>query len=146
MELSADEIGRAEVEQGRLYRRVMDFFDTYDLLVTPTTVVPPFEKACRYPDRSRPWPSGLDNRNRRGLPASVSITRLGKHHPLVKWPVAVGADVRAHGVAAHARVPDEALRALEERLGLGVAAQRALSEQIGLNPHLRRYDLAALDD
>ena len=41
---------------------------------------------------------------------------------------------------------NERLRALEERLGLGVAAQRALSEQIGLNPHLRRYDLAALDD
>ena len=51
MELSADEIGRAEVEQGRLYRRVMDFFDTYDLLVPPTTVVPPFEKDCRYPEQ-----------------------------------------------------------------------------------------------
>ena len=50
MELSTDEIGRAEVEQGRLYERIVDFFDTYDLLVTPTTVVPPFEKDCRYPE------------------------------------------------------------------------------------------------
>ena len=51
MELSADEIGRAEIEQGRSYRSILDFFDTYDLLVTPTTVVPPFEKDCRYPEQ-----------------------------------------------------------------------------------------------
>ena len=51
MELTADEIGRAEVEQGQLYRRVMDFFATYDLLVTPATVVPAFEKDCRYPEQ-----------------------------------------------------------------------------------------------
>ena len=50
MELSADEIGRAEVEQGRAYRTILEFFETYDLLVTPTTVVPPFEKDCRYPE------------------------------------------------------------------------------------------------
>jgi amidase len=50
MELSTGEIGRAEVEQGRLYGRIMDFFDTYDLLVTPATVVPPFDKDCRYPE------------------------------------------------------------------------------------------------
>jgi len=51
MELSSDEIGRAEIEQGRSYRSFLDFFDTYDLLVTPTTVVPPFEKDCRYPEQ-----------------------------------------------------------------------------------------------
>ena len=51
MELSADEIGRAEIEQGRSYRSILDFFDTYELLVTPTTVVPPFEKDCRYPEQ-----------------------------------------------------------------------------------------------
>jgi amidase len=28
----------------------MDFFDSYDFLVTPATVVPPFEKDCRYPE------------------------------------------------------------------------------------------------
>ncbi len=50
MRLSADEIGHAEVEQGRLYRGITDFFESYDLLVTPDTVVPPFEKDCRYPD------------------------------------------------------------------------------------------------
>jgi len=50
MELSADEIGRAEVEQGRSYRGIIDFFENYDLLVTPATVVPAFEKDCRYPE------------------------------------------------------------------------------------------------
>ena len=51
MDLTAAEIGRAEIEQGRSYRSILDFFDTYDLLVTPTTVVPPFEKDCRYPEQ-----------------------------------------------------------------------------------------------
>lgn len=50
MDLSADEIGRAEVEQGRLYRGVLDFFETYDLMITPATVVPPIDKDCRYPE------------------------------------------------------------------------------------------------
>ncbi|MEE8352368.1 MAG: amidase [Rhodospirillales bacterium] len=50
MRLSVDEIGRATVEQGRSYREFLDFFETYDLLVTPATVVPPFEKNCRYPE------------------------------------------------------------------------------------------------
>ena len=50
MELSAEEIGRAEVEQGRTYREILEFFETYDFLVTPATVVPPFAKDCRYPE------------------------------------------------------------------------------------------------
>jgi len=50
MALSADEIGRAEAERGRLYRRVMDFFAGYDLLITPATVVPPFDKDRRFPE------------------------------------------------------------------------------------------------
>lgn len=49
MSLSADEIGRAEVERGRLYRRFIEFFDRFDLLVTPATVVPPFDKNERFP-------------------------------------------------------------------------------------------------
>ena len=49
MECSANEIGRAEVEQGRIYREMLIFFDSYDLLITPTTIVPPFDKDCRYP-------------------------------------------------------------------------------------------------
>ena len=48
-ELSAEEIGRAEVERGHLYRRFIEFFDRFDLLVTPATVVPPFDKSERFP-------------------------------------------------------------------------------------------------
>jgi amidase len=50
MELSADDIGRADVERGRAYREIMGFFDNFDLLVTPATVVPPFDRDLRYPD------------------------------------------------------------------------------------------------
>ena len=50
MALSADEIGRAEVERGRLFRRFIDFFDRYDLLVTPATVIAPFDKSQRFPE------------------------------------------------------------------------------------------------
>ena len=47
--LSAEEIGRAEVERGRIYRRVIEFFEQYDLLVTPATSVPAFDLGERYP-------------------------------------------------------------------------------------------------
>ncbi len=50
MALSADDIGRAEVERGRLFRRFIEFFSRYDLLVTPATVVPPFDKDQRFPE------------------------------------------------------------------------------------------------
>jgi len=50
MKLSADEIGRAHIEQGRTYREIINFFDDFDVLVTPATVVPPFNKDCRYPE------------------------------------------------------------------------------------------------
>jgi len=50
MELSADDIGRADVERGRAYREIMDFFDNFDLLLTPATVVPPFDRDLRYPE------------------------------------------------------------------------------------------------
>ncbi len=51
MALSAEELGRAEVERGRLYRRFIEFFDRYDLLLTPATVIPPFDKSERFPNR-----------------------------------------------------------------------------------------------
>ena len=50
MELSADEIGRAHTEQGRTYREIISFFDDFDILVTPATAVPPFNRDCRYPE------------------------------------------------------------------------------------------------
>jgi amidase len=41
--LGAEEIGRATREREALYQRVVQFFDSYDLLLTPTVIAPPFD-------------------------------------------------------------------------------------------------------
>jgi amidase len=46
--LSIEEIGRAERARGALFHRVLAFFKTYDLLVTPAAVVPPFDKTIKW--------------------------------------------------------------------------------------------------
>ncbi len=46
--LTADEIGAAERERGRIYQRVVRFFRRYDLLVCPTAIVPPFDVDIRW--------------------------------------------------------------------------------------------------
>jgi len=45
----ADE-ARAERQRLALYHRTLKFFETYDLLCTPTTIVPPFPVEQRYPE------------------------------------------------------------------------------------------------
>ncbi len=47
LKLTADEIGKAQRDQGALYGRVAKFFGTYDLLITPTVMVPPFDNTIR---------------------------------------------------------------------------------------------------
>ncbi|HEY0525000.1 MAG TPA: amidase family protein [Stellaceae bacterium] len=46
--LTADEIARATRARIALYARVAAFFETYDLLVAPTVIVPPFDVDRRY--------------------------------------------------------------------------------------------------
>ncbi|MEI8178142.1 amidase family protein [Aestuariivirga sp.] len=46
--LTAVEIARAEAQRGDMFRRMRSFFDTYDLLLCPTTIVPPFPVEQRY--------------------------------------------------------------------------------------------------
>ncbi len=46
--LSADQIGRAERQRSALYQRTVAFFERYDLLLTPTSVAPPFSHKLRY--------------------------------------------------------------------------------------------------
>ncbi len=46
--LTADEIGSARQCQGAIYQRMADFFDSHDVLVTPTVMVPPFPVEQRY--------------------------------------------------------------------------------------------------
>ena len=48
MSLSAEEIGRAEVERGGIINRTARFFEEYDVLVCPTVVSPPFDVDIRY--------------------------------------------------------------------------------------------------
>ena len=36
------EIARAEAQRGEMFRRMRTFFETYDLLLCPATIVPPF--------------------------------------------------------------------------------------------------------
>ncbi|GLQ05258.1 amidase [Sneathiella chinensis] len=47
LKLTAEDIGRAQREQGALYGRVADFFGSYDLLIAPTVMVPPFDHTIR---------------------------------------------------------------------------------------------------
>jgi len=46
--LEAEQIAAAERTRGRLYHRAAAFFETYDLLLTPATIVPPFPVEERY--------------------------------------------------------------------------------------------------
>ena len=48
LELSAEDVNRAELARGALYYRTVDFFERYDLLVSPTVLVPPFDVDQRY--------------------------------------------------------------------------------------------------
>lgn len=46
--LTGAEISRAEAQRGAMFQRTLKFFETYDLLLCPTTIVPPFPVEQRY--------------------------------------------------------------------------------------------------
>ncbi len=46
--LSADDVNRAELARGALYYRAADFFQQWDVLASPTVLVPPFDINHRY--------------------------------------------------------------------------------------------------
>ena len=48
-QLTLEELERAENQRVTLSRRALEFFATYDLLLTPATIVPPFPVEQRYP-------------------------------------------------------------------------------------------------
>ena len=50
MQLTADALGRADRARGELYARAVEFFETYDLLLCPTTSVPPFDLHLKHID------------------------------------------------------------------------------------------------
>jgi amidase len=47
--LTARQVGKAGVERTAIYQRVRQFFERYDLLLTPTVAVPPFPVEMDYP-------------------------------------------------------------------------------------------------
>ena len=48
LKLSVDQLERAEAQRVAMAARMLDFFKTYDLLLTPATIVPPFPIEHRY--------------------------------------------------------------------------------------------------
>ncbi len=50
LQLTAEQIGRAERARGALYARAARFFETYDLLLCPTTSVTPFDVNVKHID------------------------------------------------------------------------------------------------
>lgn len=48
MALQADDLAKAEKARAALYRDTVQFFETYDLLVCPTAITPPFDVDTRY--------------------------------------------------------------------------------------------------
>ena len=49
LKLTGAEIIRAEAQRVMLFQRALKFFETYDLLLCPSTIVPPFPVEQRYP-------------------------------------------------------------------------------------------------
>ena len=47
--ISGTEVARATKARGALFQRTLEFFKTYDLLLCPAAVVPPFQGNLRYP-------------------------------------------------------------------------------------------------
>ena len=50
LELSAVDVGKAQVQRHQLYDRVRRFFEKYDLLLTPSVAVPPFRAGAPSPE------------------------------------------------------------------------------------------------
>ena len=46
--LTMDDLARAETQRAAMYRRTLRFFEDYDLLCTPATIVPPYPVEQRY--------------------------------------------------------------------------------------------------
>ena len=51
LDLSSADIVRAEAGRARIYKNAVAFFETYDLLLSPATVVPPYPIEQRYVER-----------------------------------------------------------------------------------------------
>ena len=48
MAQSAEEIAAAENARGAIYHRMVEFFQSYDILATPTVIAPPYDVRMRH--------------------------------------------------------------------------------------------------
>ncbi|MEJ2250180.1 MAG: amidase [Candidatus Lokiarchaeota archaeon] len=48
---SATDVKRAEYQREKIYASIAEYFNKYDLLITPTTAVPPFDLGIMYPPK-----------------------------------------------------------------------------------------------
>lgn len=83
-EFSAVDFHHADIVRSRVYEAVQNVLDEYDLLLTPTTAVPPFEKGQRAPaeingnppeddlDWALTWPFNLTGHPAASLPAGFT--------------------------------------------------------------------------
>jgi amidase len=56
--LRAEDIAKAERQRADMFKRMLAFFDTYDLLLCPATIMPPFPVEQRYPAQCNGVPFG----------------------------------------------------------------------------------------
>jgi amidase len=86
LKLTAVEIAEADVRFTQIYRRAVQFFTEYDLLITPTCSVPPWPKHEMYPKRvaGRETPDYFD-----WVRVTYAITLL--NHPAISIPCGVDA-------------------------------------------------------
>jgi amidase len=118
LKLTALEIGRAEHLRGALVQRMAKFFETYDVLLCPAAIVPPFDVNMRYLDSLNGFV--FDNYiDWVGITFAITVTSC----PAISIPCGFTADGRPVGlqIVAAPRREAQLLAAaalLEDALGL----------------------------
>lgn len=134
LELTADQIAWATAEQTNIYRRVQAFFETYDLLITPTVAVPPFPVEQLYCEsiNGKPLENYLD-----WLALTWIITTPG--NPAATIPCGLDATGTPFGLQLIGPMQSD---------GRVLSAARSLEQLLAQDPVTRRPipDLRALSD
>ena len=73
--LTGQEIMNAMVTRSEIYQRANEFFSTYDLVLTPATVVPPYPVEQRFVERvgDHKFSNFREPRARRLLPTKLRV-------------------------------------------------------------------------